>query len=151
MTHRILITPSRDSNKAPRHNSRGALYDVSYEGHVIVTDSTEPCLAACRALKAMGITGRLEMWDDVLPYVRLTADIDKAASLTVEEGDRLPRLRTYRSYRGGDAQDGDLVAGGYLTPLNAEMPSLEAEFEPLGVVAARVFDKLMASQQQEAA
>lgn len=128
MTHRIVITPSRDSDNNPRHNGRGALYDVTYEGRVIVTNATEPCLAACRALREMGITGKLEMWDDILPYVRLTADIDKAAKLTVEEGDRLPRLRTYRAYRGGDAQDGDLGAGATIAPLNAEMPPLEAGF-----------------------
>ena len=135
MSHTIIITPALDSDNKPRHNSRGPLFDVSYHGQIIVTASTEPCLDGARALRAMGITGKLEMWDDVLPYVRLTADIDKAAKVTVEEGDRLPRLRTYRAYRGGDAQDGDLGAGATIAPLSQKNPPLEspAALNPLAL------------------
>ena len=135
MTHRIVITPSRDSNKAPRHNSRGALYDVVYEGRVIVTDSTEPCLAACRALKAMGITGRLEMWDTVLPYVRLTAKIGIAAKKTIREGDEPPRLVKYVPFTPRRALDADLAPVATLAPFNAEMPPLEAVSQTAGGAA----------------
>ncbi len=61
---------------------------------------------------ARGLSGRLEMWDRVLPYCRFHTDIDKAAGLTIEEGDGLPRLRKCRFYPGGDAQDGDFASGG---------------------------------------
>ena len=111
MIHRIVITPSSDSNKAPRHNSRGALYDVSYNGIIIVTASTEPCLAAARVLKARGLKGRIEMWDNVLPYCRVHTDIEKAAGLTIEEGERQPRLRRYVSRGGGMAKYGDFASG----------------------------------------
>ena len=37
MIHRIIINPSLDNNNAPRHNSRGPLFDVSYNGTIIVT------------------------------------------------------------------------------------------------------------------
>lgn len=132
MIHRIVITPSRDSNKAPRYNSRGALYDVTYDGRVIVTNAAEPCLAACRSLKEMGITGRLEMWDTVLPYVRLTADIDKAAKLTVREGDRPPAFAKFESFSQRLAKDGDLAARATLAPSNAERPPLEAVAQSAG-------------------
>lgn len=112
MIHRIVITPSRDSNKAPRHNRRGTLFDATYEGRVIVTRSTEPCLAACRALKEMGLSGRLEMWDTVLPYVRLTADISTSATKTIREGDEVPRLVEYTPFAPRSALDGDLAFSG---------------------------------------
>lgn len=110
--HRIVITPSRNIDGNPRHSNRGALYDVTYQGEVIVIGSLQPCLDSARILKAKGLTGRLEMWDTVLPYCRFHTEIDRAAGLTIEEGDSLPRLRKYRVHPGGDAQDGDFGSGG---------------------------------------
>lgn len=110
--HRIIVTPSLDKEGRPRRSSKGPLFDTSYEGQVIVVGSTEPCLDAARILKARGLSGRLEIWDTLLPYCRFHTDIDKAAGLTIEEGDGLPRLRKYRFYPGGDAQDGDFAFGG---------------------------------------
>ena len=112
MTHKIIITPSLGSNKAPRHNSRGALYDVTYEGRVIVTDSTEPCLDGARALKALGYSGKLELWDDITPYVRLTADINTTAKKTIREGDELPRLVEYVPFAPRSAPDGNFAFRG---------------------------------------
>ena len=83
MSHTIIITPSRDSNQNPRHSAGGPLFDVSYHGQIIITATTEPCLDGARALKALGCSGKLEMWDDITPNVRLTANIDTAAKLTV--------------------------------------------------------------------
>lgn len=110
--HRIVITPTLDKEGRPKRSSKGPLFNASYEGQVIVVGSTQPCLAAARVLKARGLSGRLEMWDAVLPYCRFHTDIDKAAGLTIEEGDGLPRLRKYRFFPGGDAQDGDFASGG---------------------------------------
>ena len=87
MTHKIIITPSYNNNGTPRHNSRGPQYDVAYEGQSIVTGSTQPLLDACRALKMMGLSGPVEMWDEVLPYYRLQADIHKTAGQNIREGD----------------------------------------------------------------
>lgn len=110
--HRIVITPTLDKDGRPRRSSKGPFFDASYGGQVIVMGATEPCLAAARILKARGITGRLEMWDAVLAYCRFHMDIEKAAGLTIEEGDSLPRLRKYRAHPGSDAQDGDFASGG---------------------------------------
>ncbi len=125
MTHRIVITPSRDSNQAPRHNSRGPLFDVSYNGNIIVTATIEPCLDGARALKAMGVTGRLELWDNVLPYCRLNAEIDKAANLTVREGDRPPSFAKFQSFSRRLTKDGELRSGGTEVALRPKMPRSE--------------------------
>lgn len=109
--HRIVIAPSLDKEGRHKRSSKGPLFDASYEGQIIVLGTTEPCLAAARVLKARGLSGRLEMWDTVLPYCRFHTDIDKTAGLTIEEGDSLPRLRKYRVRPGGDAQDGDFTSG----------------------------------------
>lgn len=110
--HRIVITPSFDKEGRPRRSSKGSMFDASCEGQVIFIGSTEPCLAAARMLKARGLSGRLEMWDTVLPYCRFHTDIDKAAGLTIEERDGLPRLRKYRVHPGGDALGGNFPSGG---------------------------------------
>lgn len=126
MIHRIVITPALDNNKAARHNSRGPLFDVSYNGNIIVTATTEPCLDAARALKAMCNTGKLELWDNIVPYVRLTVDIGKAASLTVREGDRQPGFAKFESFSQRLAKDGDLVAGASPALHSPKTPSLDS-------------------------
>jgi hypothetical protein len=128
MSHTIIITPALDSNMAPRYNSRGALFDVSYHGQIIATATTEPCLDGARALKALGCRGKLELWDDVTPYVRLIADIDKAAKLTAREGDEPPRLVKHVPFAPRSIQDGDLVVGATVTPPSPKMPPLEAQY-----------------------
>ena len=133
MTHRIVIIPSRDNNNSPRYNSRGALYNVTYQGEVIVTDSTEPCLEACRSLKVRGITGRLEMWDTALPYVRLTADIGTAAKTTIREGDEPPRLVKYVPFAPRLARDGNWAPRG--VPVAQTVKSVE--------IFVRVFDPFL--------
>lgn len=132
MTHTIIISPSRDSDNTPRYNSRGAQYDVSHHGQVIAAATTEPCLDGARALKAMGYSGKLELWDDVLPYVRLTADIAKAAKQTVREGDEPPRLVKYAPFAPRSMQHGDLAARATSTPPSPKMPPLEAVAQSAG-------------------
>jgi hypothetical protein len=126
MIHHITITPSFDSNQAARHTSRGPLFDVTYHGNFIVTASTEPCLDGARALKVMGISGKLELWDNVLPYCRLHADIDRAAKLTVREGDEPPRLVKYVSFAPRSAQDGDFGTEGLQIAPSLKRPSLDS-------------------------
>lgn len=98
MTHKIIIAPSRDNNGNPRHNSRGPQYDAAFEGKTILTGSTQPLLDACRVLNAMGLCGQIEMWDRVLPYYRLRADIDKAAGHNIREGEEPPRYEKFKSF-----------------------------------------------------
>jgi hypothetical protein len=122
MTHRIFISPSFDSNKTPRHNSRGPLFEVTHNGVIVVTASTEPCLDGARALKVLGYSGKLELWDDITPYVRLTADIDKAAKVTVREGERPPALAKFESFSQRSAKDVVFTAGGTEVAQNRNGP-----------------------------
>ena len=78
----------------------------------IVIGSIQPCLDAARALKSCGTRGMIEMWDNNLPYCRFRIDIDKAAALTIEEGDSLPRLRKHRFHPGPGALGGKFTADG---------------------------------------
>jgi hypothetical protein len=126
MAHRIVITPTLDKEGRHKRSSKGSLFDTNYEGQAIAVGSTEPCLDAARILKARGLSGRLEMWDTVLPYCRFHTDIDKSAALTIEEGDSLPRLRMYRVRPGGDAQDGDFASRGIPVAQTGEGRSSES-------------------------
>jgi hypothetical protein len=67
---------------------RGLMYRARHgspDGPVLVERSTEPLLAASRALMAMGITGAVEMWDVFRAFPRMKGDIEKLAKLTVRE------------------------------------------------------------------
>jgi hypothetical protein len=78
----------------------------------------------------MGITGKLEMWDDITPYVRLTA-----AKKTIREGDEPSRLVKYVPFAPRPALDGDLGAEATFAPLNARKPPLEAVAQSAGGAA----------------
>jgi hypothetical protein len=136
--HRIVITPSLDKEGRPKRSSKGPLFDASYEGQIIVLGTTEPCLDAARVLKAWGLSGRLEMWDTILPSYRFQTDIDKAAGLTIEEGDSLPRLRKYRVRPGGDAQDGDFASRGIPVAQTVESRPTDSFRTPTGAILARL-------------
>jgi hypothetical protein len=133
--HRITISPTLDKEGRHKRSSKGPLFDTNYEGHAIAVGSTEPCLDAARALKAMGLTGRIEMWDTALPYCRFHTNIDKAAGLTIEEGDSLARLRRYRFYPGGDAQDGDFASGAVPVAQTGKGRSGESRAALTGILA----------------
>jgi hypothetical protein len=137
--HRIVITPSRNDGGNPRHSIRGALYDVTYQGEVIVIASTEPCYASARILKARGLSGRLEMWDTVLPYCRFRADLDKAAGLTVREGDEPPRLVKFKSFAPRNSPEGNFESGGTQLAQTAETRPTDCPRTPT--------DKILAGQK----
>lgn len=78
----------------------GAMYQASLEdGEMLVKSSKQPLLDSCRVLKARGISGRVEMWDRVTPYYRMSGDIEEFAGLSVNEPDgRIPTFIPYRPY-----------------------------------------------------
>jgi hypothetical protein len=100
--HRIIVTPVLRSNGKQRAIRSGAVYTASYLGEVIVMGSTQPALDAARILHARGLTGLLEMWDEVSPHYRFRIGITNAAKLTIEEGDRRPRFVQFKSFDGRD-------------------------------------------------
>jgi hypothetical protein len=68
---------------------------VTHNGVTLIESTKNPEFDSARALLALGIVGQLEVWrcDASFPAMRL--DIENAARLTVEEGDRegLPFVR----------------------------------------------------------
>jgi len=80
MTHRIYIEPTTIRGE------RGQYYRVHYKGAVLIDETWNPELEACRALMARGIVGRLEAWrfGKDCPTIFIP-DIAKAAECTVEE------------------------------------------------------------------
>jgi hypothetical protein len=82
MTHRIQIEPTTIRGE------RGQHYRVSYEGAVLIDETWNPELAACRELLARGIVGRLEVWRRGKSHPdMLVPDIAKAAEWTVKENE----------------------------------------------------------------
>ena len=64
---------------------RGERYRVTYEGRVLLEAVREPLFDACRALKALGVAGRLEMWRLGKGHYDAAVDIERGARWTVAE------------------------------------------------------------------
>jgi hypothetical protein len=123
MTHRIIIALACKPDGTPRYSQRGPLYNACFEGEPILSGSSEPFLEACRILKARGLSGPVELWDETRPFPRMRSTIEAAAWLTVEEGDGRPRFRRWRpnprARVGGEAVEGEIALPGTHAALDA--------------------------------
>jgi hypothetical protein len=66
-----------------RIGKRGYRYTASYQGETIVEASIVPEFAACRALQARGLHGKIGFRKDGM--IGIVVDIDVGAKLTVNE------------------------------------------------------------------
>jgi hypothetical protein len=89
-THRIEIAPTR-------LGGRGQIYAVHHLGEPLL-ESRTPILAACRALLAKGITGRLEVCRPGRQHADAHVDIFKGAGWMISEDDRGLRLQKWAPY-----------------------------------------------------
>lgn len=74
------------------YGSRGPMYRVEHDDGVLVEGTPVPFCDGARALAAKGLIGHFEMWDHVRPYPRMRGVIERAAMLTVSEGERRPSI-----------------------------------------------------------
>jgi hypothetical protein len=78
---------------------RGHRYRVTYGGGVLIASCRVPEFDACRALLALGITGKLEMWRPGKEWPDMQLDIEAGAKLTVIENENEgPRFGLWRSF-----------------------------------------------------
>jgi hypothetical protein len=78
------------------------LYDVTFDGEVIVTSSRVPECDAARVLLARGVTGSLAIVGADTGKHRTTLNIEAAAKLTVAESRRhSPRFVKWKPYATG--------------------------------------------------
>jgi hypothetical protein len=68
-----------------RYGAKGAIYEVTFAGEVLIAACRNPEFDACRSIARQGITGRLEMWRSGRSCWDLAADIERGAGLTVRE------------------------------------------------------------------
>lgn len=69
------------------HNRGGYIYDLIFDGEMIVKGSKAPIYDLCRALQARGYTGTAQTVDrDGRP--QMTCNIEAGAKRSVSEGDR---------------------------------------------------------------
>jgi hypothetical protein len=92
-THRVLIEPTH------RSASR-KFYRATFDGEEIVARSWDPEFAACRALKARGLSGCVEFFRADLPHPCLiVCDLVEGAGLRTYEDDcRGPVLKKWQSF-----------------------------------------------------
>jgi hypothetical protein len=90
--HRIFVEPVA-------LGERGHRYRVTYEGSTLIDGSRVPELDACRALLALGFTGKLEMWRPGKAWPDMQLDIVRAAKLTVVETEKVgPHFASWRPF-----------------------------------------------------
>jgi hypothetical protein len=78
---------------------RGRRYRVTYGGSILIEGSRVPVLDACRALLALGITGRLEVWRPGKAWPDMQLEIEAGAKLTVIETEKEgPRFGWWRPF-----------------------------------------------------
>jgi hypothetical protein len=81
------------------HGERGQHYRVWLEGAVLIEDTWNPEFEVCRALLARGIRGKLQTWHRGKPHWDMQLDIERGASLTVEENEqRGPKIVRWRPH-----------------------------------------------------
>jgi hypothetical protein len=99
--HRITIEPTNLGEGGQR-------YRVNYAGNVLVDSSRYPEFDACRALLALGLTGKVEVWRPGAAFPAMRIDIERGARLTVSETeDHGPRMVRCRPAPTRELRDGD--------------------------------------------
>jgi len=79
------------------------LYDVEFDGELIVTASADPECDLARALLMRGVTGTIALIDGKTGEHRVTVNIEKAAKLTVRDTAREgPRFVRWKPFDPGD-------------------------------------------------
>ena len=81
------------------HGERGQHYRVWLEGAVLIEDTWNPEFETCRALLARGIRGKLQTWRRGKQHWDTQLDIERDASLTVEENEQHgPKIVRWRPH-----------------------------------------------------
>jgi hypothetical protein len=92
-THRVTV-------QSTHRTAERQYYKATLDGEEIVTRSSDPAFAACRAMKAKGLSGRVEFYWPGVPYPGLIVhDLDKAAELRVVDTERQgPVFKQWRPF-----------------------------------------------------
>jgi hypothetical protein len=99
--HRITIEPTNLSDGGQR-------YRATHDGDVLVGSSRNPEFDACRALLALGLTGKVEVLRPGSAFPAMRIDIECGARLTIIETERLgPRQSRWRPAPTHELRDAD--------------------------------------------
>lgn len=90
-TDRIVVVPAEIAGE------RGQQYRILHAGGVLIERTWNPEHDSARALRELGLAGKIEMWRPGKAHPDAILDIEKAARLTIEEGERRgPRVVAWR-------------------------------------------------------
>ena len=80
----------------------GNLYNVTFQGDLVLEGCRDPECDLARILQARGYTGTVTMLDSRTGKPRTIINIEKAARVTAEEGPNGPRFVKYRGQTVGE-------------------------------------------------
>lgn len=106
--HNTPLIATLTAKRPPEGNHRESwyLYDVDFNGEIVVADSKDAECELARALQARGITGSVTLLDANTGKPRITINIEKAAKLTVQETrSHGPRFVKWRPIHSGLCND----------------------------------------------
>ena len=109
-----MSTCQRICIEATGLGGRGQRYRVTHNGVTLIESTKNPEFDSARALLARGIVGQVEVWRHGASFPAMRLDIEKAAKLTIEDGDRSgPRFTRWQP-RSEDANGNAVSASGGL-------------------------------------
>jgi hypothetical protein len=128
MTTVIWIEPVKRPDGSKRYTDRGLLLRTRLggpDGEIICDGVHNAVCETCRVLISRAITGPFETWREGIPYACLRGDIERTASLSVEEGStKSSRFRRWephphsqdalsRARGSAPAREGDVAGRGW--------------------------------------
>jgi len=103
---------------------RGQRYRVTHQGATLIESTRNPEFDSARALLAQGIVGEVEVWRHGAISPAMRFNVENAAKLTIEEGDRTgPRFVPWHAR--SEEANGYVVftSGGYARTAGDEAPA----------------------------
>lgn len=112
---------------------RGQRYRVTHQGATLIESTRNPEFDSARALLAQGIVGEVEVWRHGAISPAMRFNVENAAKLTIEEGDRTgPRFVPWHAR--SEEANGYVVftSGGYARTAGDEAPATPHPREKIG-------------------
>lgn len=122
--HRIVIAPAFRKDGRRHCIQHGPLFHSRFQGELICT-SVQPLLDSARVLKTRGLKGKIEMWHENSPFPSMIRQIEKAAGLTIEEGDRSPTLVKYKTVQGRAVGDRAIGIPAYFKKASGDLTAVQ--------------------------
>ena len=132
LIHRIVVTPAFRKDGRYHCTQGGPKFHSRFQGELICT-SVQPLTDSARILKARGVKGAIQMWHENSLFPSMTLQIEIAAGLTIQEGNRGLTLAKYKPLQGRPVGAQATRVPAYFKKASGELTAvqgIESKFTP---------------------